>query len=134
MAAPPSGKTILVVEDDRFLSAMYADKLLLSGFQVVTAFDGEEGLTAAREHQPQAILLDILLPKLDGFEVLRRLRAEPQFKAVPVIVLTNLSQPEQVKRGLELGASDYLIKAHFVPAEVVAKLRVLLGDTTSAAS
>lgn len=118
---------VLIVDDDAFLSGIYATKLELEGFQVVSARDGEEGLKAAMREKPDLILLDVLMPKLDGFEVLKRLKAEPEFKATPVIMLTNLGQKEDIEKGLADGAVDYLIKAHFVPAEAVDKIKKVLN-------
>jgi len=117
---------ILIVDDDTFLSGIYATKLDLEGFQVATAHDGEEGVKAAQKDKPDLILLDVLMPKLDGFEALKRLKADPNLKDVPVIMLTNLGQKEDIEKGLEDGAVDYLIKAHFVPAEAVAKIKKVL--------
>ncbi len=125
--ADANAKTkVLIVDDDAFLSGIYATKLELEGFAVVTARDGEEGLKAALKEKPDLILLDVLMPKLDGFEVLKRLKADDSVKDVPVIMLTNLGQKEDVEKGLTEGAVDYLIKAHFVPAEAVAKIKKVL--------
>lgn len=117
---------VLIVDDDVFLSGIYATKLDLEGFEVDTARDGEEGLKAAAKSKPDIILLDVLMPKLDGFETLKRLKADPDLKDVPVIMLTNLGQKEDVEKGLQEGAEDYLIKAHFVPSEAVEKIRAVL--------
>lgn len=117
---------VLIVDDDAFLSGIYATKLDLEGFEVATAHDGEEGLKAAEKSTPDIILLDVLMPKLDGFETLKRLKADPVLKDVPVIMLTNLGQKEDVEKGLQEGAEDYLIKAHFVPSEAVEKIRGVL--------
>jgi len=117
---------VLIVDDDAFLSGIYATKLELEGFAVVTARDGDEGLKAAFKEKPELILLDVLMPKLDGFEVLKRLKADASTKDTPVIMLTNLGQKEDIEKGLEEGAVDYLIKAHFVPAEAVAKIKKVL--------
>lgn len=117
---------VLIVDDDAFLSGIYGTKLELEGFAVATARDGEEGLKAAFVEKPDLILLDVLMPKLDGFEVLKRLKEAPETKNTPVIMLTNLGQKEDVEKGLEAGAVDYLIKAHFVPAEAVAKIKKVL--------
>lgn len=118
-------KSILLVEDDEFLAELYATKLNLEGYKVYLATDGVKGLKMAKEKLPHLILLDILLPKLDGFGVLSALKKDPSTKAIPVILLTNLSQRNEVKKGLALGAQDYLIKAHFMPSEVVAKIKRL---------
>ncbi len=117
---------ILIVDDDAFLAGIYATKLDLEGFQVVSAHDGEEGIKLAQKELPDLILLDVLMPKLDGFEALKRLKADPSTKNIPVIMLTNLGQKEDIEKGIEDGAVDYLIKAHFVPAEAVAKIKKVL--------
>lgn len=121
---------ILVVEDDRFLLSMYADKFKAEHFDVATAADGAQALQAAKTEQPAVILLDVLLPKMNGFEVLTALKKDPETKDIPVILLTNLSQRDDVNRGVELGAADFLIKAHFMPNEVVSKVRALLAKNT----
>ncbi len=123
---PQSKSAVLLVEDDEFLAELYATKLNLEGFEVLAATDGKKGLKLAQTRRPDLVLLDIVLPKLDGFEVLRALKADPATKAIPVILLTNLSQKEEVQRGLELGASDYLIKAHFMPTEVIKKIKAIV--------
>ncbi len=123
----PTKKTkILIVDDDAFLSGIYATKLEIEQFDVVIARDGEEGLKAAAREKPDLVLLDVLMPKLDGFEVLEKLKADPKTKAIPVIMLTNLGQKEDVERAIQEGAADYLIKAHFVPSEAVEKIKNVL--------
>jgi len=119
-------KKIILVEDDKFLSEMYVVKLTESGFEVDVAADGEEGLNKIKEQKPDLVLLDIVLPKMDGFEVLRNIKNEPGLKNISVIALTNLGQKEEVEKGLKLGADDYIIKAHFTPTEVVAKAKKVL--------
>lgn len=118
---------VLIVDDDAFLSGIYATKLELEGFEVVSARDGEDGLKAAAKELPDLILLDVLMPKLDGFEVLKRLKSDDAVKAIPVIMLTNLGQKEDIEKGMQEGAADYLIKAHFVPAEAVEKIKKVLN-------
>lgn len=124
---PNDKKKILLVEDDRFLSEMYAKKLTESGFNVEVAYEGREGSNKIKEFAPDLILLDIVLPKMDGFEILQKIKKDESLKNILVIVLTNLGQKEEVERGLGLGANDYIIKAHFTPTEVVAKVKRLLG-------
>lgn len=121
-------KSILLVEDDEFLAELYATKLNLEGFEVSLAVDGEKGLKLAKEMNPDLILLDIILPKKDGFEVLKVLKSDARLKKIPVILLTNLSQKDEVQKGLDLGANDYLIKAHFMPSEVVKKIKHTIGE------
>jgi len=119
--------TVLLVEDDTFLSGMYVTKLSLEGFNVQLASDGEEGLRQAIAVKPDIVLLDIVLPKMDGFHVLEGIKKNPDTKKIPVILLTNLGQKDDVDRGLSLGAVDYLIKAHFMPSEVVAKVKKIVN-------
>lgn len=121
-------KSILLVEDDEFLAELYATKLTLEGFKVSLAKDGEKGLKLVKEEKPDLILLDIILPKMDGFELLSAIKSDSALKSIPVILLTNLSQKDEVKKGLDLGANDYLIKAHFMPSEVVKKIKQTIGD------
>ena len=121
-------KSILLVEDDEFLAELYATKLNLEGFEISLATDGEKGLKMIKEKKPDLILLDIILPKMDGFEILKVIKTDKMLKRIPVILLTNLSQKDEVKRGLQLGADDYLIKAHFMPSEVVKKIKQTIGD------
>jgi len=118
--------TILVVEDDIFLAGMYVAKLKLEGFDVKIAEDGERGVKMAKSEKPQLILLDIILPKMSGFDVLKDLKEDSATKDIPVILLTNLGQREDVQKGLDLGANDYLIKAHFMPSEVVKKIKTII--------
>jgi len=117
---------ILIIEDDAFLSNIYKTKFEMEGFKVSTSDNGEAGLTDAKKKNPDIILLDILMPKMDGFTVLKELKGASETKDIPVILLTNLGQKDDVEKGLELGAADYLIKAHFKPSETVAKVRKIL--------
>lgn len=117
---------ILLVEDDVFLAGIYQKKFEMEGYKITVADNGEKGLAEAKKKRYDIILLDILLPKLDGFAVLERLKADPETKPVPVILLTNLGQKDDVEKGLQAGAVDYLIKAHFKPSEVVEKVRAVL--------
>src|SRR3990167_2784369 len=121
----PKKAKILVVEDDEFLACMYVTKLTKEGFEVILAADGDQALIKAKE-KPALILLDILLPKKDGFTVLKELKSVAATRTIPVILLTNLGEKEDVDHGLSLGAVDYLIKAHFMPIEVIEKINKLL--------
>lgn len=118
---------ILLVEDDIFLANIYKTKFAMEGFEVVHAENGDLAIVEANRKKPDIILLDILLPKKDGFAVLTELKKEnSEVKDIPVILLTNLGQKDDVEKGLEMGAEDYLIKAHFKPSEVVEKVRKIL--------
>jgi len=121
-------KKILIVEDDEFLLSMYSTKFEIEGYEVVMANDGEIGLEKAQKEKPGIILLDIMLPNMDGFDVLKNLKANKETSSIPVILLTNLSQKQDVEQGLSLGADDYLVKAHFMPSEVVDKINRLLNQ------
>lgn len=122
---------ILIVEDDSFLVDMYTTKFELEGFQVISAEDGEKGFELAQSERPHVILLDILMPKMDGFTTLEELKKDDATKDIPVILLTNLGQKEDVKKGFELGAAGYLIKAHFMPSEVVDKIKKILQESST---
>jgi DNA-binding response OmpR family regulator len=118
--------TILIIEDDDFLLEMYKSKLELEGYNVLMAQDGENGYEMIRKNNPDVVLLDAVLPKMNGFKVLEKIKQSKMFKHVPIILLTNLSQKEDVKKGLDLGAEDYLIKAHYMPSEVIEKIKKVL--------
>lgn len=117
---------MLLIEDDRFLAHIYGAKLESHGFEVFVSHDGEKGLKEARREKPSVIILDILLPKMDGFTVLHELKKDKQTAHIPVILLTNLGQKHDVERGLALGASEYFIKAHTTPDDVVKKIKEIL--------
>ena len=121
--------TVLIVEDDTFLVGMYVAKLELEHFQTVIATEGEQGLRMAKDKRPDLILLDIRLPKMDGFVVLEQLKIDPVTRPIPVIMLTNLGEKKDIERGLALGANDYLIKAHFMPSEVIERIKKVIRDT-----
>ncbi len=124
---PGEKKKIILVENDGFLSEIYSTKLASSGFNVEVAQDGEDGLAKIKKFMPDLVLLGIVLSKMDGFEVLQKIKNDEALKNTTVVILTNLGQKEEVERGLNLGAKDYIIKAHFTPTEVVAKVKRLLG-------
>lgn len=119
---------VLIVEDDKFLSELISTKLDKEGFSISLAGDGEAGLKKAEEFRPDIILLDIMLPGMDGFEVLEKLKAstDASLKSIPVIILSNFGQESKVERGLQLGAVDYLVKANFTTGEIVAKIKEVL--------
>ncbi len=114
---------ILVVEDDRFLREMISRKLDKEGYEVVQAVDGEQGEEKIKEEKPDLVLLDLILPGIDGFEVLERVKKDPEVSEIPVMILSNLGQKSEIERGLSLGAVDFLIKAHHTPGEIVEKMR-----------
>ena len=117
---------ILIVEDDKFLRELIAQKLTKEGYETFEAVDGEDGIKKIKEEKPELVLLDLILPGIDGFEVLSRMKEDPILSKIPVIILSNLGQKEDVERGLKLGAIDYLIKAHFTPGEIIEKIKAIL--------
>lgn len=119
-------KKILIVEDDKFLRELIVRKLSNEGYDVVEAVDGEQGVLKIKETKPDLVLLDLILPGIDGFEVLAQKKEDPFAASIPVIVLSNLGQKEDVDKGLSLGATDYLIKAHFTPREIIEKVRNII--------
>jgi len=119
-------KKILIIEDDKFLRELIVKKLVKEGYEISEAVDGEEGIKKVKEEKPDLVLLDLILPGIDGFEVLSRTKEDPALSQIPVIILSNLGQKEDVERGLGLGAIDYLIKAHFTPGEIIEKIRAIL--------
>jgi len=117
---------VLILEDDKFLRELIAQKLQREGFLISEAIDGEEGLKLIKEEQPDLVLLDLILPGIDGFEVLKKIKDDESTSQIPVIVLSNLGQKDDVDRGIKLGAVDYLIKAHFTPREIIEKIKKAL--------
>jgi DNA-binding response OmpR family regulator len=120
-------KKILIVEDEYALLSALAENFIREGFEVIKAKDGEEGLASALEMKPDLILLDILMPKMDGFTVLKKLRQDEWGKHVPVIILTNLSSPANISESLESttteGFQEYLIKSDWKMKDVIEKVR-----------
>ncbi|OGI17814.1 MAG: hypothetical protein A3J63_03385 [Candidatus Moranbacteria bacterium RIFCSPHIGHO2_02_FULL_40_12b] len=126
-----AGKKILLVEDDVFVSDVYQTKLKQEGFEVISAENGSEAMKKLETVVPDIILLDIIMPYMDGKEVLARLKESEKWKNIPVIILTNLSQRDDVEEILQKGADDYLIKSHFTPSEVVEKIKAVLDKTSN---
>ena len=120
-------KKILLVEDDPLLVKMYTAKFEKEGFDVIFAEDGEDGLKKALSENADILLLDVMMPKLSGIDMLSKLRADPKGKSIPVIVFSNLSQEEEAKKALELGAKEYLIKANLTPSQVLEKIKKYLN-------
>jgi DNA-binding response OmpR family regulator len=120
-------KRILLAEDDRFLRRAAESALKRAGFTVLPAADGEEALRLARAEKPDLVLLDLIMPKLQGFEVLKALKADPTTAMIPVVVLSNLGQDGDVQRALESGAVAYLVKANLSLEELVVRARAALA-------
>ena len=121
-------KSILLVDDDEFLLDMYSLKFREEGFAIDIASSGQQALDKIRKGVFSVILLDIVMPALDGFEVLQQLKKENLALSSIIIILSNLGQKEDIERGMQLGANDYVIKAHFTPREVVEKVKYHLSQ------
>ncbi len=118
--------SVLIIEDDSYISDMYKIKLESENFEVATAKDGIIGIKMLEKQKPDIILLDVVMPKMDGFDVLKIIKKNIELKGIPVVLLTNLGQKENVEKGFDLGADSYIIKAHFTPSEVIEKIREVL--------
>ncbi|OIP75876.1 MAG: hypothetical protein AUK07_00775 [Parcubacteria group bacterium CG2_30_36_21] len=121
-------KKILFIEDESALQKTFGDILKNKGYGVLKALDGESGLRSAQGERPDLILLDLILPKMDGFEVLKELKENEETKNIPVIILTNLEETEDIQKALELGATTYLVKSSYTLEEVVNKIEKALGE------
>lgn len=119
-------KKILLVDDDLTLLEMYEDRLKAEGFEIIQATNGEEALARLRENKPALVILDIMMPKVNGFDVLKNIRSDNDFKDTPVIILTALIQDVDRAQGKKLGATDYIVKSETMPGEVIAKIKKAL--------
>jgi len=120
-------KKILLVEDEEIIRNLLKKKLEQEGYEVKIAIDGEDGLKAMRNEKPNLVLLDIIMPKLSGFEVMEEMQKNEELKMIPVIVISNSGQPVELDKAKKLGAKDWLIKTEFDPQEVVAKVVKQIG-------
>jgi DNA-binding response OmpR family regulator len=118
---------VLLVEDDKFLRDLIIQKLDKEGFSAQAAIEAKEAFKLIEEKKPQLILLDLVLPGMDGFAMMHKLKENPQTADIPVIILSNLGQKEDLERAMIDGAADYLVKANFTPGEIVDKIRIVLG-------
>lgn len=121
------GKKILIVEDDDFLRSLVVTKLQKEGFAVGAAADGDNMLEKLDAEKPDLMILDLMLPSISGFEVLEQVRASATWKSLHVIIFSNLGDEEDIKKGTELGADDYLVKANFTLDELVDKIKGILA-------
>lgn len=117
---------ILLIEDDPFIIRLYADKFSKLNYEIEIVNDGSEALEILKKYKPDIILLDVVMPKMDGFEVLEHIKKNDSLKKIPVLILTNLGDKADIDRAMSLGAASYIIKSHFTPAEVVEKVGNLL--------
>lgn len=127
-----TGAKILIIEDDRYISKMYQLKLSLEGYQVEVADNGRAGVEMVKSFAPNIILLDILMPELDGFEVLKLVKSEEATKSIPVLIMSNLGQEDHIQKGMEMGAIGYIVKSQYTPSKVVEKIKEVLGGKVKA--
>jgi len=118
---------ILIVEDDRYISKMYQLKLSLDGFEVQVAENGRLGIEKVKEFRPDIVLTDILMPEMDGFEVIKAIKADTELSATPILIMSNLGQEDHIQRGLGLGALGYIVKSQYTPSKVVDKIKEVLA-------
>lgn len=123
-----SKKKILIIEDDFFVRDLYDRELTRDGFKISTAEDGAEGLLKAVEEKPDLILLDIMLPKMSGLDVLKKVKEKEGVKEIPVVLLTNLGQDNVIREGFSLGAVGYLIKAAYTPSQIIDEVKKFLKE------
>jgi len=119
-------RKILLVEDDKYLIDIYATELKKAGFVVKVALNGKEALNKINKIKPDLLLLDIIMPKVDGWQVLRKIKEKAEFKNLKVIVLSNLSQKEDIEKAQKFGVTKYFIKTHFAPSNVVQEIKKIL--------
>ena len=119
-------KKILLIEDDNVLRELITKRLIEGGYQVVQSIDGISGLKAVNDEMPDLVLLDIVLPGMDGFEVLENIKKTKSLAKIPVVILSNLWQQEDIDKGLKLGAIDYFIKVNFASKEILEKIKNIL--------
>jgi phosphoserine phosphatase RsbU/P len=120
--------TILLVEDQPGFRRIYHDVLESDGYEVLEAQDGEEGWNMVKSRKPNLVLLDLGLPKIDGYEVLKRIRADAETQTIPVIIFSVLGDQKDVKKGLELGANDYTVKGFYTPRQILSKIKGLMNE------
>ncbi|MCH7597466.1 response regulator [Patescibacteria group bacterium] len=126
-----SRRKILLVEDDKFISRAYGDGLKRAGFEVTIATNGKEALEKMSNEPPQLLLLDLVMPIMNGFEVLEEINLSSIFKKIPIIVLSNLGQESDVKKAKELGAVDYLIKSNLSMKQVIEKVKFYIAKSNT---
>ncbi|MDD2731942.1 MAG: response regulator [Candidatus Pacebacteria bacterium] len=119
-------KRILFIEDEKAIQKTMGEFLKKKGYNVISAFDGETGLKMVKVKKPDLVLLDLVLPKLHGFDLLEKIKADPETEKIPVIILTNLEGTEEVTKALELGATTYLVKSSYRLQDVLSKIKQVL--------
>ncbi len=119
-------KKVLIIEDDTFLQSLEVGKIKKGGYDVITASTGEEGLEKIHEPNISLILLDLMLPKFDGFDILKKVRENESLKNIPVIVFSNLSEEKEVKKAKDLGSTEFMVKSNFTLDELIDRINTIL--------
>jgi DNA-binding response OmpR family regulator len=120
---------ILIIEDDRYISRMFEIKLGLDGLDVQVADNGRIGVEKAKEFHPDVILTDILMPEMDGFEVISQTKHDPELKSTPILIMSNLGEEDHIQKGLQLGALGYIVKSDITPAQIIEKIKSIINGT-----
>jgi DNA-binding response OmpR family regulator len=123
---PTDAKKIMIVEDDHFLSSLMKARLEKEGFEVVQAFDGEEAMETLKKVVPSLVILDLIMPKVTGFEVLQMLSITPQLDKIPVVIVSNLAQDSDIEKARQLGAREYFIKVKVSIDDLIGKIKTLV--------
>jgi len=127
MTEEKTNKKILMIEDERIIVDLLKRKLEKEGYQVSVGRDGVEGLEKMRKDKPELILLDIVMPRMGGLEVMEKMRDDDELKDIPIVVISNSGQPIELDRAKKLGAKDWLVKTEFDPQEVIRKVKKQIG-------
>lgn len=123
----PDKKQVLIIEDDRFLSSIMKARLDKDGFSAVQAFNGEEAVNFLKQNKPNLVVLDLIMPRVSGFEVLQYISLDPNLNQIPVIILSNLAQESDIKKARELGAVDYFVKIKVSIDDLIKRIEDILG-------
>ena len=123
---------VLIVEDDSLIVKIYTTRLQAEGFEVQSAQDGLEGVTKMREFVPDVVLLDVMMPKLDGFGLVTEIKKDPKLQTIPIIMYSNMNNEEEIQRAKSLGVVEFLIKANLTPNQVIEKIKQYLPNYDSA--
>jgi len=119
-------KSILLIEDDPFIAEIYSTKLKEEGFEVDTVQEGKSAFKIIKEKKPDLLLLDVVLPNIDGWEILRKVKQTPELSHIKIIILSNLEERPEIEKGFQLGADKYLVKAHYTPKDVICEVKKVL--------
>lgn len=121
-------KKILIIDDEKFHLEMYKDRFEKAEYQVLTAANGQLGLELAKKEKPDLVIVDILMPTMDGYEVIEKMKKDEQTSKIHIVALSNLAQDNEIKKGLNLGADDYIIKTDITPTELIERVKKIINQ------